>query len=267
MAFIPTKEQAAAIETGGRRLLVSAAAGSGKTRVLVERLLRRVDAGEDVDSFLIITFTNAAAAELRERIMDAVFERLAADPENRHIRAQTGLLGRAHIETIHSFCSGVIRENAHLLRLPPDFRVADEKETALLKESALNDLLEELYAQNDPDFNALADIMGAGRDDSRLVKVILDTHVKLLSHPSPARWAERQLEALALDGVEDVSETVWGKDLMENTRASVTWWSGTLRKILEDCAGNERFMKGYGSSIAVTLTGLEALEEAPARTL
>ncbi len=262
MAFIPTPEQRAAIENGGRRLLVSAAAGSGKTKVLVERLLRYVDAGEDVDRFLIITFTNAAAAELRERIMDAIFDRVAADPANRRLRAQAGLLGRAHIETIHGFCSGVIRENAHTLRLPPDFRVADEKETGILKESALNDLLDELYARDDPDFNALADIMGAGRDDSGLVKVILDTHVKLLSHPSPEKWVERQLEALELDRIKDASRTVWGRDLMDGTLASVSWWIAALRDILSECGGDGKFMKGYGRSIAVTLSGLEELEKA-----
>lgn len=262
MAFTPTKEQRAAIENEGGRLLISAAAGSGKTKVLVERLMRHVDAGEDVDRFLIITFTNAAAAELRERIMDAIFDRVAADPANLRLRAQAGLLNRAHIGTIHSFCSSVIRENAHVLRLPPDFRVADDREAGILRETTLNDLLDELYSEDDPDFNALADIMGAGRDDSALVEVILDTHAKLLSHPSPERWVERQLAALELEGVTDAARTIWGRDLMDGTLASVRWWIGTFRDILSSCAFHEKFMRGYGSSMGGTLTGLMELEKA-----
>ncbi len=266
MAFIPTQEQREAIENEGGRLLVSAAAGSGKTKVLVERLLRHVDAGEDVDRFLVITFTNAAAAELRERVMDALFDRVAADPANLRLRAQAGLLNRAHIGTIHSFCSSVIRENAHTLRLPPDFRVADEKEARILKETTLSDLLDELYAEDDPEFNALADIMGAGRDDSGLVKVILDTHMKLLSHPSPEKWVERQLKALELEGVADAAETIWGRDLMDGTLVSVRWWIKTFGDILASCGGDAKFMRGYGNSMRETLAGLTKLEKALQRS-
>ena len=152
MAFTPTPEQRAAIDSEGGRLLVSAAAGSGKTKVLVERLLRKVDAGEDIDRFLVITFTNAAAAELRARIMDVLFDRVAANPADLRLRRQAQLLGRAHIETIHGFCASLLREYAHKLRLPRDFRVADEKETANLADQAAADLLEEMYGRNDPDF-------------------------------------------------------------------------------------------------------------------
>lgn len=259
MAFELTSEQRAAVENEGGQLLVSAAAGSGKTRVLVERLLRRVDAGEDVDRFLVITFTNAAAAELRGRIMDAILERVAADPSNLRLRRQAQLLGRAHIGTIHSFCGSVIRENAHRLRLPPDFRVCDEKEAGILKQSALADLLDELYDAGDPEFNALADEMGAGRDDSGLVNVILDTHVKLLSHPSPEKWAKEQLKALDLEDIADAGETVWGQVILERIHESAGYWASELRKVLHGTAGQEKFQKGYGRSIEVTLTGLNEL--------
>ncbi len=262
MAFEPTSEQRAAIESEGGRLLVSAAAGSGKTRVLVERLLRRVDAGEDIDRFLVITFTNAAAAELRARIMDAIFDRVAAAPADLRLRRQAGLLGRAHIETIHSFCASVLRENAHRLRLPPDFRIIDEKESDNLKDTVAADLLDELYAENDPDFNALADIMGAGRDDSGLVEVILDTHRKLLSHPSPEKWAARQLGALELEGVTDAGATVWGRSLMDETRESAEWWIKTLGETVDGCSDSERFMKSYGDGIRITLSGLADFRDA-----
>ncbi len=258
MAFTPTEEQRAAIESEGGRLLVSAAAGSGKTKVLVERLLRKVDAGEDIDRFLVITFTNAAAAELRARIMDVLFDRVAANPADLRLRRQAQLLGRAHIETIHGFCASLLREYAHRLRLPRDFRVADEKETANLKDQAAADLLEKLYGQNDPDFNALADIMGAGRDDSALVSVLLDTHRKLLSHPSPEKWVRRQLAALELDGVTDAGETVWGRSLLQDTARDAAYWLAALRKALEDAGNDEKFRKSYGQGMEVTAAGLEA---------
>ena len=257
MAFAPTAEQRAAIDSEGGRLLVSAAAGSGKTKVLVERLLRKVDAGEDIDRFLVITFTNAAAAELRARIMDVLFDRVAANPADLRLRRQAQLLGRAHIETIHGFCASLLREYAHKLRLPRDFRVADEKETANLADQAAADLLEEMYGRNDPDFNALADIMGAGRDDSALVEILLDTHRKLLSHPSPEKWVRRQLEALALDGVTDAGDTVWGRTLMEDTARDAAYWLSALRKVLEEAGDSEKFMKSYGDGIASAATGLE----------
>ena len=153
----------------------------------------------------------------------------------------------------------MIRENAHRLRLPPDFRVCDEKEAGILKQSALADLLDELYDAGDPEFNALADEMGAGRDDSGLVNVILDTHVKLLSHPSPEKWAKEQLKALDLEDIADAGKTVWGQVILERIHESAGYWASELRKVLHGTAGQEKFQKGYGRSIEVTLTGLNEL--------
>ncbi|MBQ2230849.1 MAG: UvrD-helicase domain-containing protein, partial [Oscillospiraceae bacterium] len=163
-----TAQQKLAIENTGGPLLVSAAAGSGKTRVLVERLLHRVFSEEaccDIDEFLIITYTNAAASELRARILDTIYERIASDPENKRLRRQADICGMAEISTIHGFCSRVIKENAHLLQLNPSFRVIDETESETLKAELLSDMLEEAYSSMDPGFLSLADTMGAGRDD------------------------------------------------------------------------------------------------------
>ncbi len=138
--IVYTPEQREAIENRGGALLVSAAAGSGKTRVLVERLLSRVtDEYEacDIDDFLVITYTRAAAAELRGRILGEIARRLACDPKNRHLRRQSALCHRAQISTIHGFCTEVLRENARQAGLTPDFRVADESECAVIKESVL----------------------------------------------------------------------------------------------------------------------------------
>ena len=131
-----TPEQRAAIDTRGSTVLVSAAAGSGKTRVLTERLmayLTDAEAPADIDRFLVITYTRAAAAELRSRILDGIYARIASDPENRRLRRQVALCARAEIGTIHSFCADFLRANCAALALAPDFQVADTERCALTR--------------------------------------------------------------------------------------------------------------------------------------
>ena len=124
MAFSLTSEQQAAVDNRGGGLLVSAAAGSGKTRVLVERLLARVEGeGLDIDRFLVITYTKAAAAELRGRIVEELSARLAERPTDAHLRRQATLVYKAQISTVHAFCAQLLRECGHLLELDPDFRL------------------------------------------------------------------------------------------------------------------------------------------------
>mgnify|MGYP000440894046 CR=1 FL=1 len=139
MAFSLTSEQQAAVDNRGGGLLVSAAAGSGKTRVLVERLLARVEGeGLDIDRFLVITYTKAAAAELRGRIVDELAARLAKKPGDRHLRRQATLVYKTQISTIHAFCAQLLRECGHLLDLEADFRLCDESEAGVLMLQAMD---------------------------------------------------------------------------------------------------------------------------------
>lgn len=258
-----TPEQKAVIENRGGALLVSAAAGSGKTRVLVERLLARVldpDRPVDIDRFLIITYTNAAAEELRSRIQDALSERAAREPENRRLRRQAALVYSAQIGTIHGFCARLIRENAHLLGIGPDSRVADEKECAVLKLEALDALLEERYKTigQSEGFRLLVDTMGAGRDDRRLIEIVLDAHTRLMSHPDPARWAQeqiRQLDALTKDT--DAASTPWGMAIMDQARRAALYWKGVVDALLGEAQAHPDFWKAYGESLECTRRGLE----------
>ena len=173
-----TPSQKAAIERRGSAVLVSAGAGSGKTRVLTERLMRRLEDGGDIDSFLVITFTRAAAAELKGRIMGSLAEKAAEDPANRHLRRQSALCRRAPIQTIDGFCAELLRQNCHLLGLAPDFRVVEDDRAAQMKAAALERTMEDCYAHAEahPGFLALADTVGAGRDDQRLCDLVLDLH-------------------------------------------------------------------------------------------
>ena len=165
MAFQLTPEQRAAVEDRGGGLLVSAAAGSGKTRVLVERLLARVEAGADIDRFLVITYTKAAAAELRGRVVAELSDRLAERPGDAFLRRQSTLVYKAQISTIHAFCGQLLREEGHRLDLDPDFRLCDENEGLMLMEDALNAVLDRRYETIVPesDFAQLVDTMSAGR--------------------------------------------------------------------------------------------------------
>ena len=146
-----TQAQRAVVENRGGALLVSAAAGSGKTKVLVDRLLRYVcdpDRPCNIDDFLVITYTKAAAAELRLKIAQAISERLAREPENRHLQRQLHRIYLAEISTVHSFCANLLRTYAHLLDIPADFRVAEETESRVLQDRVLEELLEQAMRQS-----------------------------------------------------------------------------------------------------------------------
>lgn len=262
-----TPAQAMAVSSRGGALLVSAAAGSGKTKVLVERLLGYVtDPTEScsVNDFLIITYTRAAANELRFKIQNEITNRLAVQPDNRHLRRQVALCYEAHIGTIHSFCTDVLRENAHLLNLPPDFRVADENESAVMKQSVLEDLIEARYdtIEQHPGFPQLVDTMSAGRDDRRLFDIILDAHTKLLSHANPEGWVKYQLEMLDMNRVDDVAETLWGAYLMADTRRKAIYWRDIMSQLLCEMQVHPEFCKAYYDSVAVTVADLDSFVEA-----
>ena len=218
MAFPLTEEQKRIVDDRGGELLVSAAAGSGKTRVLVERLMDRVTReGLDLDQFLVITYTKAAAGELRARIAQELSARLAEAPNDRHLRRQTALVYQAQISTIHAFCAALLRESGHLLNLDPDFRLCDEGEGHVMMAQVLEDVLEEQYQGIDPegDFALLVDTLSAGRDDSRLAQIVLDVFGRIQSHPEPLRWLEEQKAAWVLDLDGQLAE-MFGAPVAEN---------------------------------------------------
>ena len=173
-----TAQQRGAVEDRGGSLLVSAAAGSGKTKVLVERVFAYLTEEHcHIDDFLIITFTRAAAAELRTKLAAELAKRVAQDPENSHLRQQMFRVYQADIKTVDGFCAGLLREHIHLLEpvdgrsLTPDFRILDETEAGVLKQRALEDALEAFYQrieQGDEGCRALAETLGFGRDDRAL---------------------------------------------------------------------------------------------------
>ena len=227
MAVKRTPEQEAVVRDRGGGLLVSAAAGSGKTRVLVERLLERVIQEERrVDEFLIITFTRAAAEELRSRIAGELAQAIQNQPGNAHLRRQTALLYQTQISTIHAFCTVLLRQFGHLLDIPADFALCEDEESQVLMSRTLDQVLEERYVEIDPEgeFAQLLDLLSAGRDDSRLMDITLDVFGKIQSYPDPMAWLEQQRAALDLEGITDVGQTPWGRLLLEDAAGSAALW-------------------------------------------
>ncbi len=188
-----TDEQRQVMELRGRNLLVSAAAGSGKTAVLVERIIRKItdaDHPVDIDQLLVVTFTNAAAAEMRERIGLAIGKALEERPDSVHLQRQQTLLHNAQITTIHSFCLFVIRNYFHRIEMDPDFRVAEEGELKLLKSDVLDGVLQKYYEEANPQFLALSETIATGKTDQPLKDAILKLFSFAMSYP----WAEEWLE-------------------------------------------------------------------------
>ena len=263
MALEFTPGQRQAIETRGTSLLVSAAAGSGKTRVLIERLMRYVTDPEnprDIDSFLIITYTRAAASQLKSRVSGALAALAAEHPNDARLRRQQNLSYRAQISTIHSFCTTLLRENCQYLGLPPGFSVLEGDTERVLRQSVLERVLDARYEKMDahPGFAALVDTVGAGRDDSRLAELVPELWQKLRSHPYPEDWAAEQMDALALDGVTDAGQTPWGRELLSPVLDSARSWRARM-----DAAAGEirsaggKIEKAYLASFEGTCLALD----------
>ncbi len=189
-----SKEQKAVIASEGCDLLVSAAAGSGKTAVLVERIIRIItDEAHPVpvERLLVLTFTNAAAAEMKERISKGIDRLLEADPENNWLRQQKSGIHFAAISTMHSLCMNLIREHFSVLDIDPSFRVGDESEMKILKQETAEDVLEVFYAAGDPDFRRFSDCYGSGKLDGGLTDMLLAVYEASQGQPSPEIWLDR----------------------------------------------------------------------------
>ena len=220
MAEQLTPQQKLAVFNRGGNLLVSAAAGSGKTKVLVDRLMSYLSDPSDpanIDEFLIITYTKAAASELRGKIAAKLSERIAQEPENRHLQQQLQRLYMTTISTVHSFCGELLRQNAYRLDLSADFRTAEENECAQIRDAVMQQLLETAYdtAGEDSDFCALVDSQGIGRDDRQLPQVLLKVYDSARCHLNPDAWLDSCMESGSTEAVTDASQTRWGRFLMD----------------------------------------------------
>lgn len=228
-------DQWKAIAISGSDILVAAAAGSGKTAVLVERIIRKItdeSAGFSVDRLLVATFTKAAAAEMRERIREALDRELENDPDNEHLRRQLALLGRASITTLHSFCMEVIRRYYQLIPLDPGFRILNEYEAELMRQDILEELFEEKYgdAEQGGTFLQLADWFSGERSDDALYRLVQRLYNFSRSHSWPDRWLRDTAAEFHVADTAALGETGWVRSILADARLALSGAAGLLEQ-------------------------------------
>ena len=238
MAVNWTSKQQEVIDSRNRNLLVSAAAGSGKTAVLVERIIRMISEGDrplDIDQLLVMTFTNAAAAEMRERIGAAVEQKLKERPEDEHLWLQAALIPQAQITTIDSFCLNIIRSHYNSLDIDPAFRIGDEGELSLLRGDCMGEMLENCYDEADEEFGRFVEHFGRGKSDRGIEDVILQAWQFSQSHPWPQEWLAACQKELEEESIGEMEESPWMVFLMEDVARQMAELSGQLGEALDVC--------------------------------
>ncbi len=244
-----TPEQQDAIQEKGSNLLVAAAAGSGKTAVLVERIINKIIQDKiDIDKLLVVTFTNSAAAEMRERVLNAIYQKLEETPEDENLQRQITLLNKASICTIDSFCLEVVRNHFYELEnISPNFRIADTTEIELLKQETIEDIFEEKYETEDSDFTKLINVYTSYRDDTPLKDLVLKIDSYIQSHPFPQKWLQEKIEMFNLEGKrkEDFSQTPWGEILLQEVEEELIDDISMLEKVEQDLSYEPELEKFY----------------------
>ncbi|SCJ18349.1 ATP-dependent helicase/nuclease subunit A [uncultured Clostridium sp.] len=248
-----TNEQQAVIDSRNCNLLVAAAAGSGKTAVLVERIIQIITDIEnpvDIDKLLVVTFTNAAASEMRERIGDAIAKALDKNPENSHLQNQLVLLNRASITTIHSFCLDVIKSNFHKISIDPNFRIGDQTECSLLKQESIEEVFEEYYEAKDIGFLNLVESYAEKRGDKELQEIILSIYNFAMASPYPKKWLYDSVELFNIDDDFDFSNSIWAESILDNIKIEIKGIESSMRKAIDYVDGIEE-LESYKEKLSI----------------
>lgn len=262
MAFSYTPNQQRVIDTRNSNILVSAAAGSGKTAVLVERIVRMVCDEKnpvDIDRLLIVTFTGAAASEMRERIAEGIQKKLLENPLSAHIQKQATLLHNAQITTIDSFCLFLLRNHFNEIGLDPAFRIADEGEIKLLQQDVLAQLFEDAYASGEEDFQEMVEIFCPEGRESRLEQYVLNLSRYASSFPWPEEWLLERKKDYLTESVEEICQSNYGRYLTEDIRRMITGCREKLEQAERLCEEPDGpYM--YGELLEKEIGQLERLE-------
>ena len=250
-----TKDQKKVIELRDRNILVAAAAGSGKTAVLVERIIEMVSDPEhpvDIDRLLVVTFTRAAAGEMAGRVEEALQKKLDEDPSREDLARQLSLLHNAQITTIDSFCQHVIRNYYAQIDLDPVYRVLDENESVLLKDEVLGQLLEEWYEKQDDAFEECVELFAPGRTDEKLPELILRIYEVAQSYPWPQEWLENMAAQYRVATVEELEQSECVQHLMEYLRLMTVQWKHMVMQALAICQepdGPQQYLEALQSDL------------------
>ena len=257
MARIWTPAQRSAIESRGVDLLVSAAAGSGKTATLTERIIRALtdrDSPADISKMLIVTFTRASAADLRQKIFSALSDALAEDPADKHLAEQLVKLNNAKISTIDSFYLDLIRENFSTLGLPPNFRIADTAEIVLLSKELMNDTIEELYNKDTDAFSRFAECFVNIRGASRLADIMLDLHSHISSYPEGIEYLKNSADNCLRGADGDFFESSFGGIILSDIKDKISYYITVLSDAVNTIITDEKASRAYLSSFSYDLT-------------
>ena len=241
-----TNEQLQAINEKGENILVAAAAGSGKTTVLVERIINKIiNENVDIDKILIVTFTNAAASEMRAKILDAIYKKIEENPNNTHLQRQITLLAKSNISTIHAFCLEVIKNNFYEIDVSPNFKIADTTELEIMRQEVLEDLFEEKYENYDKDFLELINTYTTYKSDDTLKELILKIYKYIQSFPFPEKWLEESTNKFLLEENISFEKTAWGEVLFELAKEEINDEIIILKEQLEKIKYEEDFNKFF----------------------
>ncbi|MDD3277535.1 MAG: helicase-exonuclease AddAB subunit AddA [Lachnospiraceae bacterium] len=252
-----TKEQEQVISLRDRNILVSAAAGSGKTAVLVARILAMVTDPVhpvNIDELLVVTFTKAAAAEMKERVRKALEDQLLVDPENEHLQRQSALIHHAQITTIDGFCGYVIQNYFHTIDLDPVYRIADEGEMKLLEADVVNEVLEDTYEEKSESFLNFTEQIAPGKSDKQLESLVLRLYHFALSDPYPSEWLKRCLKLYEPGNFEDFSEIPWVQLQLEQAHLELVaarLLTGQNQKLAEMSGGPHMYLEMLESDAAL----------------
>lgn len=250
-----TNEQLSAIKTRNCNLLVAAAAGSGKTAVLVERIIEIITNEEnqiDIDRLLVVTFTNAAAAEMRERIASAISKELDRNPTSKNLQRQLTLLNRSNITTMHSFCLDVIKNNFPRIELDPLFRIGDQTEVALIKSEVIEELFEDKYEEDDEEFINLVEAFSSYKNDDSLKELVLDLYNFTMSGPWPEKWLKDSAEAFNISTLKELDNSKWVKVLTESIKIEISGYIKMMKKainIVNETDGLEPYIQNFSSEL------------------
>lgn len=256
-----TDEQKDAIYDSGSNILVAAAAGSGKTAVLVERIINKViNENVDIDKILVVTFTNAAASEMRERILEAIYKKMEEFPDNKNLQRQIILINKASICTIDSFCLDIIRNNFFEIDVSANFRVADTTEIELLKQEVIDDIFEDKYINNDKEFLNLVNTYTTYRDDEPLKELLLNVYKYIQSSPFPEQWLHESVEKFNLKDAGDFANTEWGQILLQALKEDIYDYIVSLKKVERDLLKYDELEK-YKIVIGEDIVNLEYVYE------
>ena len=256
MAIEFTEQQTRVLQARKHNILVSAAAGSGKTAVLVERIVRMISEGDEpmnIDRLLVVTFTKAAAAQMRERIGAAIAARIEEEPDNVHLQKQETLLHNAQITTMDSFFTFLLRNNFSDIDMDPGFRQMDQTEAELMRKDAMEEFLEEGYAQEDPSLKICADYFCRGAGDRELEEILETLYKQAVSHPDPVQWLRERALDYHVGSREELYSTAWMQFIILTVAEKIEDLKRQYERLLDYCSlpdGPALYIEGVKNNIA-----------------